>query len=744
MSNRNGIGVIVRLAATAIIASCCFVTALGQVSGVDVDTAIQRAVRHLQRRQTVAGAWPEQYYAGGETALATLALMQAGAAPDSERIVAAIDWLQQLPNSHVYVTSLKLMVLTQADAKRHKREIMETADWLITAQTNAGLWSYTQRPAAWDHSNSQFALLGLHAAAEAGVRVPKPVWDRARMRVLDTQNRDGGWSYRGGGGSYGSMTAANVSNLNILGSDVAMTLERRFRDAAAPGCGRYAANRPLIEGLNWLGRQFRVDKNPARGDAWLHYWLYAVERAGILSGRQSFGGHDWYRAGAEYLVDTQRADGAWGAGGSGTIADTAFALLFLAKGRKPLLVQKLQWSSGNEWNLDRHDLQNLVEFVGDKLGEPTTWQIIEFDAPMEDWVAAPLLYLQGHEFPQWNAAQREKVRSYVEEGGTLLFEACCGKAEFREGFEAFVQETFPAQPLRELDAGHPVYSAFYELPPGDLQGIDVGCRTSILFSPSDLSCLWEQRDVPELSERAFRLGLNIAAFATGRQALRDRLDIVTLPEDARVSLTVPENDALRLGQVVYEGDWRPDAQALVHFGEYLHEQVGLDVVTAYQPVKLTSDALLVSPIVYMTGHYAFALSAAEQVALRDYLRRGGFLFADACCGREAFDGAFRRTVREMFPDAAFVKLPHDHAIFVGRPGFDVSQVGYKPAALKDDPDRDEPELWGLEIDGRLAIVYSPYALGCGLDGHTCYDCRGLLDEDAREVAANIVLYALTH
>jgi len=48
------------------------------------------------------------------------------------------------------------------------------------------------------------------------------------------------------------------------------------------------------------------------------------------------------------------------------------------------------------------------------------------------------------------------------------------------------------------------------------------------------------------------------------------------------------------------------------------------------------------------------------------------------------------------------------------------------------------------IDGRLALVYSPYAIGCGLEGHVCQDCRGLADEDARRLAANVVLHALTH
>jgi hypothetical protein len=50
----------------------------------------------------------------------------------------------------------------------------------------------------------------------------------------------------------------------------------------------------------------------------------------------------------------------------------------------------------------------------------------------------------------------------------------------------------------------------------------------------------------------------------------------------------------------------------------------------------------------------------------------------------------------------------------------------------------------LEINGRLALIYSPYSIGCGLDGHACYNCKGYLVEDSRKLATNIVLYALTH
>lgn len=720
--------------------------ARAQVTGAQVQRAIARGVRYLQRVQLADGSWPERYYPGGETALATLALLQAGQSPADASMRAALEHVRAIPLEHTYVVSLKIMALSKADPAKYRAEIRDAARWLMRAQTQAGLWGYRLTGGRWDHSNSQYALLGLRAAAEAGVPVSGGVWARSRVRVIGTQNDDGGWAYREKGTSYGSMTAANVSNLVILGGNVALPQERSFVNGVAPRCGKYRGNRPLIKGLAWLGRFFQADQNPGRGNAFEYYWLYAAERAGILSGRQYFGRHDWYREGAAELVRTQLPDGSWaGRGGHLPIADTAFGLLFLAKGHKPLLVQKLAWSDDERWNPDRHDVKHLINFIGDKLGEPTAWQVVDFDSPLEDWLAAPLLYVQGHTFPDWNEAQRAKVREYVEKGGTLFFEACCGRKAFVEGFEKFAAETFPAVPLRELDGGHPVFRAYYDLPPRRLLGLDVGCRTSVIFSPNDLSCLWEQEHVPQLSDAALKLGTNIAAFATGRQALHDRLDVVTLPGDAaEVQAATPPGSGLQLAQVVYDGDWRPDPQSLVHFAEYLHEKLGLAVVTAYQPVRLSASQLGRFPIVYMTGHFAFTLSPAERTALADYLRRGGFLWADACCGREAFDRSFRALVEQMFPKHKLTRLALDHPIFRGQRGAPLTDVGYKEAVRAEQPDLDQPELWGVTIDGRLCLVYSRYALGCGLDGHKCYNCRGLIDSDARKLATSIVLYALTH
>ena len=70
---------------------------------------------------------------------------------------------------------------------------------------------------------------------------------------------------------------------------------------------------------------------------WLYYFLYALERAGILYGTEVFGGHEWYPEGATWLLDNQQQDGAWDAvNGSNKVWDTCFAILFLRRATRPL------------------------------------------------------------------------------------------------------------------------------------------------------------------------------------------------------------------------------------------------------------------------------------------------------------------------------------------------------------------------------------------------------------------------
>jgi len=72
---------------------------------------------------------------------------------------------------------------------------------------------------------------------------------------------------------------------------------------------------------------------------YLFYYLYAIERAGMLYGTERFGSHLWYPEGARYLLEHQSPDGSW-KGIKGDFQSesetTSFAILCLSRGTRPL------------------------------------------------------------------------------------------------------------------------------------------------------------------------------------------------------------------------------------------------------------------------------------------------------------------------------------------------------------------------------------------------------------------------
>ncbi len=64
------------------------------------------------------------------------------------------------------------------------------------------------------------------------------------------------------------------------------------------------------------------------------YFLWSVERVGVLYNLKTIGGKDWYRWGVDLLLPAQNRDGSWtgrGNGGTAPVIDTSMALLFLKR-----------------------------------------------------------------------------------------------------------------------------------------------------------------------------------------------------------------------------------------------------------------------------------------------------------------------------------------------------------------------------------------------------------------------------
>ena len=53
-----------------------------------------------------------------------------------------------------------------------------------------------------------------------------------------------------------------------------------------------------------------------------------------------------------------------------------------------------------------------------------------------------------------------------------------------------------------------------------------------------------------------------------------------------------------------------------------------------------------------------------------------------------------------------------------------------------------PELEGIEIDGRLVVVFSPLDLSCALENQGSVECKGYMRADAAKIGINAILYAM--
>jgi hypothetical protein len=283
-----------------------------------------------------------------------------------------------------------------------------------------------------------------------------------------------------------------------------------------------------------LTRHFRINENSPQGQQWFYYYLGDLESVGRLSGQRFIGPHDWYSQGAKLLLTKQDPlRGFWQGAGPvegqqppGVVA-TSFALVFLGRGGAPVLIQKARHAPENDWRNDPDDVRNLVRSIARDRKQPLDSQVVDLEAAtVDDLLRAPTLFLNGHRAPELGDRAKATLRVYLERGGFLFADACCGKAEFDQGFRGLLTELFPAgdSPLHPLAPDHPIWSARHALKPDvhPLWGLEQNGRTVLVYSPGDLSCVWNLHDpTAPLSKPslAIRVGQNVVGYAVDTKAV---------------------------------------------------------------------------------------------------------------------------------------------------------------------------------------------------------------------------------
>ena len=150
--------------------------------------------------------------------------------------------------------------------------------------------------------------------------------------------------------------------------------------------------------------------------------------------------------------------------------------------------------------------------------------------------------------------------------------------------------------------------------------------------------------------------------------------------NVRLSTAADVDGSFQFCRIIFNGDFRGDGQGgswnvdwpradinlSVRLSELTKTTVGMvaDGEPNHLLLRLTDEVLYQCPFIMMTEVGSAALNEAEGAKLRDYLLKGGFLWADDFWGGYAWQW-WEAQLRRVLPADQYpiVELPRDHPLF---------------------------------------------------------------------------------
>ena len=201
------------------------------------------------------------------------------------------------------------------------------------------------------------------------------------------------------------------------------------------------------------------------------------------------------------------------------------------------------------------------------------------------------------------------------------------------------------------------------------------------------------------------------------------------------SAEAPKADLTKLqcGNLVYAGN-KSSICFADKFLTDVDQQTSLNAGKHFIPVRLDADNVFDFPFCVWSGEQDFTLTKKERDNLRKYLLNGGFILSSPGCSDPSWDTALRREIKLAFPEYQMVKLAFSHPVFST-----VNQITHltdkhgAPASIE-----------GMEINGRLVMVYSKDGLNDVSNAHGCCCCGGNMIAESILVNVNVFTYALLY
>jgi len=701
-----------------------------------IDAAITKAKKFIYSQQK-NGNWelvqarddgnsqsPNNGQFTGRTALALLALINAGESNQDPRIQQGIQFLIKTPTEGTYALGLRCQlwfILPPSNATRDA--LLRDAKVLLgSVKTDGhakGMYDYTPGTGkSYSHSRSQYAVLGMWAASQAGAEVPDNYWHMIEEGWQRNQDKSGGWGYMH---PSDSKFIATTPGMTTVGVASLIITQEQLRGPDGVACKGNQTSKAIDDGIAWLGKnmdKFATDKPYERDFPFVT--LYAYERVGVASGLRYFGGIDWYEKGSTWAIKKQNADGSWPADISHLVplVDTSFVTLFLSKGRAPLVISKLAYTdpSGKfgKWNQRTRDAANFVRWMGRTIERDLAFQIVDLKASLSDMLESPILYIAGSDALNLTPEDEAKIKAYIEGGGIVFANADCATPAFVTSIKKVAKNIFPDSEFSELPADDPIYTSYYprnkwKTKPSVLT-LSNGARQQIVLIPqADPAKAWALDDKKGRTEM-FELMGDLLLYSVDRQNLRNRGERFYIPDDAKAK-------ALRTIDVVrvkYPGFWDPEPGGWRRLNNLLKITEQTEIATS--TAELTKNEFGEKKIAHLTGTYEYKFSDAQCEELKKFVDGGGTLVIDVAGGNSKFATSVETAIATMFPKDKLETLAPDHALFTAGGG-EADAIEYRQFARRNGVGKiTTPRLQGITINNRLAVIYSREDLSVGLVG----------------------------
>jgi len=181
------------------------------------------------------------------------------------------------------------------------------------------------RTSGTTNSTSQMALLGVWACNQAGREVPMVFWKEAENAWKAHQMDDGGWSY-----IYKAQASTAGEDVDDAGRVATLFIAQDYVHLTDGSTAKETCST-----IGWSRDQ--VDLRPHRGGVSGGYVLYGMERVRWPAGTNSSATTTGIKSGAQRWWGTA-ADGSWA-----RFRRPAFAVIFLSRGRAPVILNKFEY-----------------------------------------------------------------------------------------------------------------------------------------------------------------------------------------------------------------------------------------------------------------------------------------------------------------------------------------------------------------------------------------------------------------